>query len=122
MTYCLKTLKGWFAGCAIALGVGSSALAVELPENDYPTWSRADYVFGCMQANGQNRDVLLKCSCSIDEIAHLLPFSKYEAAETLMSVGLRGGENASWLIHSPENLKKINELKLAQVEAELLCF
>lgn len=102
-------------------GVGAAG-AVDLPTNDYPTAARADYVFGCMQSNGRNRDILIKCSCSIDEIAELLPFDKYETAETLISVGLKGGENADWLIHAPQNKKKIDLLKMAQVEAEILCF
>jgi len=109
------------AGLFVGLATGRVG-AIELPANDYPTATRADYVFGCMQTNGRNREVLMRCSCSIDEIARILPFDKYETAETLMSVGLRGGENADWLIHSPQNKKKIDELKLAQVEAEILCF
>jgi hypothetical protein len=47
--------------------------AAELPTNDYPTVARADYVFGCMQVNGQTRDALERCSCSIDVIASFFP-------------------------------------------------
>src|SRR5882757_4986947 len=36
--------------------------------NDYPTSARADYVFGCMKANGETQELLQKCSCSIDVI------------------------------------------------------
>ena len=32
--------------------------------NDYPTAARGDYVFACMQTNGQDRITLEKCSCS----------------------------------------------------------
>ena len=103
--------------------VGSTvASALELPENDYPTAARADYVFACMAVNGQNRNVLIKCSCSIDTIAELLPFAKYEEAETLLSIGLRGGENATFMVTSPMLKEKINEMRRAQVEAELRCF
>ena len=31
-------------------------------ENDYPTSARADYVIGCIAANGNSREALLKCS------------------------------------------------------------
>ena len=41
--------------------------------NDYPTAARADYVFACMASNGQTRQTLEKCSCSIDQIATILP-------------------------------------------------
>jgi hypothetical protein len=95
--------------------------AQELPANDYPTVARADYVYACMAVNGQTRPVLEKCSCSIDEIANILPYNQYEEAETLISVGLRGGENVAWT-HSPEFQEKIKNLRRAQVEGELRCF
>ena len=105
------------AGSAFAL----SASAEELPVNDYPTVTRADYVYACMQTNGPTRDVLEKCSCSVDEIAALLPFAEYIEAETIMSVVMRGGDATS-LFNSPQMQKKVHTLKLAQVEAELRCF
>ncbi len=107
----------------VVAGGSSIGLAhgVELPENDYPTEARADYVFGCMAVNGQTRDVLRRCSCSIDKIAELLPYTNYEEAETIMSVVRKGGENVQ-ILRSPQMKKKVNNLKRAQVEAELLCF
>lgn len=109
-------------GCALAaIAGGLSARAAELPANDYPTVGRADYVFACMQTNGQTRDILEKCSCSIDQIAALLPWAEYEEAETIMSVVMRGGD-ANALFNSPMLQKKVHSMKLAQVEAELRCF
>lgn len=90
-------------------------------ENDYPTVTRADYIFGCMQVRGQTRDALEKCSCSIDIIASLLPYEKYEEAETIMSVRLKGGEKTAFLF-TPKMREKVNELKRAQIEGELRCF
>lgn len=110
---------------AVALAAASTcagaALAQDLPVNDYPTVARADYVFACMAVNGQTRDVLEKCSCSVDQIANLLPFSEYEEAETLLSVGLKGGENVAWT-KIPQMQEKIKNLRRAQVEGELRCF
>ena len=80
-----------------------------------------DYVYACMAVNGQTREILEKCSCSIDEIANILPYDQYEEAETLMSVGLRGGENVAWT-KAPEYQEKVKNLKRAQVEGELRCF
>lgn len=97
------------------------ALAAELPQNDYPTAARADYVFACMQVNGQTRENLQKCACSIDVIAELLPFAEYEEAETIMSVVQKGGESVA-VFHSPMFQEKIKTLKRAQVEGELRCF
>lgn len=95
--------------------------AVELPANDYPTETRADYVFACMQVNGQTRETLRRCSCSIDVIASLLPYEQYEEAETIMSVRQRGGEQVS-IFFTPQMRAKIDDLRRAQVEAELRCF
>ncbi len=90
-------------------------------ENDYPTVTRADYIFGCMQVNGQTRDALEKCACSIDIIASVLPYKKYEEAETIMSVRLKGGEKTAFLF-TPKMREKVNEMKRAQIEGELRCF
>ena len=93
----------------------------EEPANDYPTVVRADYVFGCMQVNGQTRDALERCSCSIDVIASLLPFVQYEEAETVMRVRQRAGEKGALFLTTPLRAK-VDELRRAQVEAELRCF
>ena len=106
---------------ALHCGVGATQGA-ELPANDYPTTARADYVFGCMQVNGQTRDALERCSCSIDVIASLLPYEQYEEAETVMRVRQRGGKNASMFLTMPMLRAKVDDLKRAQIEAELRCF
>ena len=111
------------AVAAVALGVTSvTGSAIEVPANDYPTAARADYVFACMQTNGQNRMVLDKCACSIDAIAALLPYADYEAAETIMSVRQKGGESVAMFNSFAPLLEKVKNLKRAQVEAELRCF
>lgn len=117
-----RVVCGLFASAAVLVSVSAARVAAEeLPANDYPTVARADYVYACMAVNGQNREVLEKCSCSIDEIANILPYDQYEQAETLMSVGLRGGENVAWT-KSPEFQEKVKNLRRAQVEGELRCF
>ncbi len=74
-----------------------------------------------MLANGQTRDVLDKCSCSIDIIASILPYDQYVEAETVMSLRLRGGESVAQM-HGPIMKEKVHQLKLAQIEGELRCF
>jgi hypothetical protein len=93
----------------------------DIVANDYPTNTRGDYIFGCMQVNGQTRTVLDKCACSIDVIASVLPYKEYEEAETVLSVRQRGGENVGFLFH-PAMREKVNNLKRAQIEGELRCF
>ncbi len=84
--------------------------------NDYPTADRADYVLGCMAANGNTREALLKCSCALDVIAGLMPYARYEQAGG--GVGGRVG-----LFRDPPELKQvIEQLHQAQAEANLKCF
>jgi hypothetical protein len=110
------------AALTVAGSVAAMAASLELPENDYPTYARADYVFACMQTNGSTRQALEKCSCSIDQIAALLSFKEYEEAETIMSVRQKGGENVTMFNSYAPFLEKVKNLKRAQVEAELRCF
>jgi hypothetical protein len=106
----------------IGLAWSGVAAAVELPQNDYPTAARADYVFACMQTNGQDRISLEKCSCSIDAIAALLSYADYEAAQTIMSISQTPGRNTELFRDYGPYKEKIKDLKRAQVEAELRCF
>ncbi|MDT8858095.1 hypothetical protein RNZ50_24295 [Paracoccaceae bacterium Fryx2] len=112
------------AGLIAVLAAAAPAIAQDMAArlNDYPTEARADYVFGCMAANGQNREVLRKCSCSIDVIASILPYEKYVEAETVLSLQQEGGERMAMFKSSP-GLKLFEaDLRRAQAEAEILCF
>ncbi|WP_051402217.1 hypothetical protein, partial [Lutibaculum baratangense] len=89
--------------------------------NDYPTATIADYVLGCMAANGQTRQALERCSCSIDVIATLLPYDRYEEAEAFMSLGQITGERGVLFRTSEQSHGAIDALRHAQIEAELRC-
>lgn len=118
------TRMKWFAAMASAavFSVASfGAVAQDAPHNDYPTFTRGDYIFGCMQVNGQTRLALEKCACSIDVIASILPYKDYEEAETILSVRQRGGESVTPLFH-PTMAAKVTAMKQAQIEGELRCF
>jgi hypothetical protein len=91
------------------------------PVNDFPTAARADYVFACMQVNGQSRDALDKCSCSVDVIASLIPYEEYEAVETILMVYKRGGK-AQQEMSNGDLQRRVKEMRRAQVEGELRCF
>jgi hypothetical protein len=101
----------------------AAAETSDAPRNDYPTATRADYVLGCMAANGNTREALLKCSCAIDTIAGLMPYSHYEQAETALSLQLGGGVGGRvGLFRDPPQIKAvIEELRRAQAEANLQC-
>jgi hypothetical protein len=104
------------AAAAGALPVGATEL------NDYPTAARADYVFACMKTNGDTRQALEQCSCSIDVIASILPYDRYVAAETILSLAQVPGRFGA-MFQSPEQAKAaINDLRRAQAEAGVRCF
>jgi hypothetical protein len=109
-----------FAGLGFLALFAAGAAAAEF--NDYPTSARADYVFGCMKANGETREALERCSCSIDIIASLIPYDAYVAGETFMSMGQLQGEGGVLFRTSEPSKKAIETLKRAQAEAEIVCF
>jgi hypothetical protein len=115
------TLIGLAAGCGITLtAIVSPLAAAEL--NDYPTAARADYVFACMKTNGETRQALDQCSCSIDVIASILPYDRYVAAETVLSLSQVPGRFGA-MFQTPEQAKSAtNDLRRAQAEAEVRCF
>ena len=109
--------------CSLLLAINAATSLVRADDlNDYPTSARADYVFGCMKANGETQHSLEQCSCSIDVIASLLPYDRYVTAETVLRMsqvrGNLGGE-----FRSTEQAKAaVDDLRRAQAEAEVRCF
>ena len=90
--------------------------------NDYPTTARADYVFGCMKANGETRRVLEQCSCSIDVIAAILPYERYVTAETVLSMTQVPGTLGNQFRSTEYAKAAVDDLRRAQAEAEVRCF
>lgn len=90
--------------------------------NDYPTAARVEYVFGCLKANGETRQSIEQCSCSIDVIASLLPYARYVTAETVLSMSQVRGNLGSQFRTSEQAAGALNDLRRAQAEAEVRCF
>lgn len=105
------------AGMALAAGAAQAGVG-----DDYTTVDKADYIFGCMAANGQTRESLERCSCSIDTIATLLPYAEYEEAETVMRMNRVAGQSSELFRTSGELRDKVSNLRRAQAEAEVKCF
>ncbi len=103
----------------LAVFVAAPARAAD---NDYPTEARADYVFGCMSANGQTQDALKRCSCSIDVIASILPYDHYVDAETILSMRQGVGRTATIFRNVAKFDDMVADLLRAQAEAEIRCF
>ena len=90
--------------------------------NDYPTSARVEYVFGCLKANGETRQVIEQCSCSIDVVASLIPYDRYVTAETVLSMSQVRGNLGGQFRTSEQAASALNDLRRAQAEAEVRCF
>ncbi len=104
-----------------ALGL-AAAPSVAAPLNDYPTEARANYVFACMQTNGNTQVALRKCSCSIDVIASLLPYDRYVSAQTVLSLEHIPGRFGAMFRSPAQSREAVQRLRRAQAEAEVRCF
>ena len=115
----IKKLSELSLMACLAFGAVDGAWAAD---NDYPTSARADYVLGCMAANGQTRKALESCSCSIDVIAGIIPYEHYVQVETILSIRQGVGQTASIFRNTKAFDDMVADLKRAQAEAEVLCF
>jgi hypothetical protein len=108
------------AACAVLMTGVMFASAEEV--NDYPTSARAEYVFGCLKANGETRQAIEQCSCSIDVVASLVPYERYVTAETVLSMSQVRGNLGGQFRTSEQAASALNDLRRAQAEAEVRCF
>src|SRR5215475_5119237 len=90
--------------------------------NDYPTTARAEYVFGCMKANGETPRALEQCSCSVDIIATLLPYERYVSAETVLRMAQVPGILGNQFRSTEKAHTALDDLRRVQAEAEVRCF
>lgn len=116
-----RSLSNFLAGFAAA-AVLAGPVSAQDGREEYPTVAIADYVFGCMGSNGQTREAMEKCSCSIDVIASLLPYDLFVEAETVARMRLVGGEKGTLFRNGVEPKAAVDRLKRAQAEAEVRCF
>jgi hypothetical protein len=108
------------AAVTVLMTMAAIARAEEL--NDYPTSARAEYVFGCLKANGESRQAIEQCSCSIDIIASIMPYDRYVTAETVLSMSQVRGNLGGQFRTSEQATSALNDLRRAQAEAEVRCF
>jgi hypothetical protein len=101
---------------------GTAGLARAEEANDYPTAARAEYVYGCMKANGETRQSIEQCSCSIDVVASIVPYERYVTAETALSMSQVRGNLGVQFRTSEQANSAVNDLRRAQAEAEVRCF
>jgi len=118
------TIAGSVGRFVAALGILMTAVTLACADdvNDYPTSARAEYVFGCLKANGESRQAIEQCSCSIDVIASLVPYARYVTAETVLSMSQVQGNLGGQFRTSEQAASALNDLRRAQAEAEVRCF
>jgi hypothetical protein len=107
--------------CVYLASMGQ-AVAGSTATNDYPTSARAEYVFACMKTNGDTREALDQCSCSIDVIASLIPYDAYVAGETVASMNQEPGRIGGMFREAAIARDALARLRRAQAEGEVRCF
>jgi hypothetical protein len=116
------TFVGWVRMMVAVFGGFVATVTIVRAEDDYPTSARSEYVFGCMKANGETRQTIEQCSCSIDIIASLLPYDRYVTAETVLSMSQVRGNLGTQFRSSEQAKSALDDLRRAQAEAEVRCF
>ena len=111
-----------FVCATVRLASAAEPAAGNASVNDYPTSARADYVFACMKVNGDTREALEQCSCSIDVIASLIPYDAYVAAATVASMNQEPGRLGGEFRGATVARDALARLRRAQAEGEVRCF
>ena len=117
-------IKNINTGLALAcLMLSPYALATETScKDDFPTAVIADYVLGCMAANGNTFASLHQCSCSIDYIKSKMSYDDFEKAQTVMQAQLDRGQRGIFFRGSNWAKKRVKEFETHQAESTLRCF
>jgi hypothetical protein len=111
-----------FMSAGIQLAGAAEVATMSAATNDYPTSARAEYVFACMKTNGDTREALDQCSCSIDVIASLIPYDAYVTAATVASMNQAAGQIGSMFRGTAIARDALARLRRAQAEGEVRCF
>ena len=111
-----------FMSVGVHLASAAEVAAGSAAANDYPTSARADYVFACMKTNGDTREALDECACSIDIIASLIPYDAYVTASTVASMNQASGQIGAMFRGTAIARDALARLRRAQAESEIRCF
>lgn len=117
------TIRHVVASAVFAAAALAAAAAVQQAQaNPYPTEVVTDYVIGCMAANGGTQEMLRRCACSIDAVASILPYDTYERADTIIRMAAVSGDNTAMFREMTFLKGIVDQLHLAQIEADFRCF
>jgi len=118
-TFSTTVLLSLFAG---TVATADSNTEQECKTHDFPTSAIADYVLGCMAANGNKFETLHQCSCSIDFISERMSYEDYEKANTVMQAQRDRGQRGVFYRDSSWAKQKVDALTKIQAESTLRCF
>jgi len=91
-------------------------------QHDFPTAAIADYVLGCMAANGNSLESLHQCSCSIDMLMDRMSYHDFEQANTVMQIQRDKGQRGVFYREANWAKKRVELLEQIQAESTLTCF
>jgi hypothetical protein len=106
----------WLAALLLATALPAGA------DEGYPTAARAEFVFACMATNGQTQESLRRCSCAVDVIASVLPYDRFEQAETVIRMRRTPSGYLGQTFRSALSNEMVRDLEEAQAESEVRCF
>lgn len=111
-----------YTASALLLAAAPMSMAADECKAPFPTPVIADYVLGCMAANGNKFETLHQCSCSIDYIAEKMTYEEYEEANTVLQAQLDIGQRGIFYRDSIWAKKRVEKLQRLQAESTLRCF
>ena len=91
--------------------------------NDFPTLTRVEFVYGCMNRRGEETyDTLFGCSCVVDHLRSQFTYDEYSEAETFPQLRSTAGEKGG-VFRDPEQADRLRDRLEAALEAgEAKCF
>lgn len=117
-----KKTRGMLAAMSLIVMPYAYATEPDCGADRFPTSAIADYVLGCMAANGNTFASLHQCSCSIDFIKSRMTYDDYEKAQTILRTQLDSGQRGIFFRDSNWAKKRVAELQKYQAESTLRCF
>lgn len=118
----MKTINIQKPLLALILAAISTMATAADDKNEFPTTALADYVLGCMAANGNTFQSLHQCSCSIDFIKERMTYTEYEQAQTVMQARRDRGQRGIFYRDAKWAKKRVELLEKLQAESTLRCF
>ncbi|MFO1220423.1 MAG: hypothetical protein U1E89_18830 [Burkholderiaceae bacterium] len=90
--------------------------------HDYPTVDRVLYVQACMRDHpGPHYEMVNKCSCTIDRIAHDVTHDDYVTMSTAANANSIGGERGSYIRDAESLQQQIRKFRALQTQAKKSC-